>query len=297
MDASQTSPRSPRRVGRSYGLPYKRTYESWRFVVQQCTNPAARDYARYGGRGITVCERWLDFRNFLADMGEKPEGRIFGRIDNDGNFEPGNCCWATPEERTRTLKGYRMAEVPGYPLAGKNGLILFHRKVLYDRIGPGWHPCHWCGRLVEWRVSQPTKDVLVVDHLDHDIRNNAPENLVPSCNPCNCRRRRGEMWDPWIPGTPVGRRHQECANGHLLTDDNVYMRPDTGHRQCLTCKKAAHRAQWAAKTPAEREAAGARNRERVPCPVCGELKARGGMAAHTRTPRCAQRARLNRATD
>lgn len=243
MDASQTSPRSPRRV-RSYGLSDRRAYSSWRYMIKQCTNPAARDYARYGGRGITVCERWLDFRNFLADMGEKPEGRIFDRIDNEGNFEPGNCRWATPEERTRTLKGYRMAEVPEHPLAGKYGLILVHRKVLYDRIGPGWHPCHWCGELVEWRVSKLAKGVLVVDHLDHDILNNAPGNLVPSCNPCNFRRRRGEVWEPWTPGAPDQKRQHgklgECVNGHLLTDDNVYVRPDTGYRQCRACKTAAH---------------------------------------------------------
>lgn len=283
MDASQTSPRSPRRL-RSYGPRDSRTYNSWRFMIRQCTNPAARDYARYAGQGITVCERWLDFRDFLADMGEKPEGRIFARIDNDGNFEPGNCRWATPEERTRTLKGYRMAEVPGHPLSGKNGLLLVHRKVLYDRIGPEWHPCHWCGELVEWRArATPGNGALVVDHLDHDILNNAPENLVPSCSPCNVRRRRGVTWEPWIPGTPVtAERGAKCGKGHLMTDDNVYIRPDTGHRQCLACKTAVHKAQWAAKTPAEREAAAVRARSRVPCPVCGELKAYGGMRAHVR---------------
>lgn len=56
-----------------------------------------KGYENYGGRGITVCDRWLRFENFLADMGERPEGHSIGRINNDGNYEPGNCEWQTPE--------------------------------------------------------------------------------------------------------------------------------------------------------------------------------------------------------
>lgn len=65
-----------------------------------------------------------------------------------------------------------------------------HRLVLMDVIGPGEHPCHWCGRPVSWDRSYP-KDIdgLVVDHLDGNKMNNDPANLVPACNPCNTRRR------------------------------------------------------------------------------------------------------------
>lgn len=68
-------------------------------MVQRCTNPAKPNWPNYGGRGITVCDRWLDFTNFLADMGEKPQGLSIDRIDVDGNYEPGNCRWATDAEQ------------------------------------------------------------------------------------------------------------------------------------------------------------------------------------------------------
>jgi hypothetical protein len=68
-------------------------------MVKRCLNPKTRYYPYYGGRGIQVCERWRDFRNFLADMGEKPEGTSLDRIDVNGNYEPGNCRWATAKEQ------------------------------------------------------------------------------------------------------------------------------------------------------------------------------------------------------
>jgi hypothetical protein len=80
---------------------WSRTYRSWKSMRARCYNPRTNHYSYYGGRGITVCPRWRwSFKNFLADMGERPSDRTLDRIDSDGNYEPGNCQWATKKEQT-----------------------------------------------------------------------------------------------------------------------------------------------------------------------------------------------------
>ena len=69
------------------------TYRTWNCMRSRCCNPNTVGYRRYGARGITVCKRWDSFENFLADMGERTADQSIHRIDNDGNYEPGNCCW------------------------------------------------------------------------------------------------------------------------------------------------------------------------------------------------------------
>lgn len=70
------------------------TYNSWRAMIYRCTYPRHPFYPDYGRRGITVCDEWRSFANFLADMGERPDGMTLERVDVDGNYEPGNVIWA-----------------------------------------------------------------------------------------------------------------------------------------------------------------------------------------------------------
>ena len=92
--------------GHSCGVGVTQTYSSWQSMKHRCQNKTATRFKNYGGRGIRVCKRWLNsFENFLADMGKRPAGTTLDRYpDNDGNYEPGNCRWATPKQQARNRR-------------------------------------------------------------------------------------------------------------------------------------------------------------------------------------------------
>lgn len=80
-------------------------YGIWTHMVGRCCNETDTDYASYGGRGITICPRWREsFANFLEDMGPRPRGKELDRINNNGNYEPGNCRWATRSQQNRNTR-------------------------------------------------------------------------------------------------------------------------------------------------------------------------------------------------
>lgn len=110
-------------------------YRVWCGLRSRCLNSSNPAFSRYGGRGIKVCERWNDFANFLADMGPRPPGKSLDRINNDGDYEPRNCRWATAKEQSRNrrsnvvleFRGERMIVSEWAERIGCTNEALFHR--------------------------------------------------------------------------------------------------------------------------------------------------------------------------
>jgi hypothetical protein len=125
----------------THGRHDTRTYQAWHSMRQRCLNALHRAYPSYGGRGITICRRWLDsFEAFLKDMGERPDNRSLDRIDNDGNYKPDNCRWATCSEQQRNTRANRLLTHNGMTKcvsewAENTGI---HRATIRGRLRIGW---------------------------------------------------------------------------------------------------------------------------------------------------------------
>jgi hypothetical protein len=88
-----------------------RTYRKWDSMIGRCYRPSHPGFKYYSGRGVTVCERWQDYKAFLTDMGEAPPGLWLDRIDNSKGYEPGNCRWVTPKQSAANRR--KRSQVPG----------------------------------------------------------------------------------------------------------------------------------------------------------------------------------------
>jgi hypothetical protein len=121
----------------THGLHGTPAYKVWEGMIARCTNPSHRNWPDYGGRGISVCAQWRTFEGFYRDVGPRPAGLSIDRIDNDGNYEPGNVRWATLEQQimnrrtTRRMQDGRAAKY----VAEANGIAY---GTLSARIRRGW---------------------------------------------------------------------------------------------------------------------------------------------------------------
>jgi hypothetical protein len=126
---------------RTHNRCKSRTYKSWSQMKNRCSNSKYVEFEFYGGRGIKCCDRWMSFDAFLEDMGERPEGKTLDRINQNGNYEPENCRWATPKEQSRNTRRNVVVSIDGEsktvaewcenPNAAKD-------KTIYRRLKLGW---------------------------------------------------------------------------------------------------------------------------------------------------------------
>lgn len=127
-------------VGEFHGNRSSPLYSMWARMHQRCANQKMAQWPDYGGRGIRVCARWRSFTAFVADMGARPPGGTIDRIDNDGNYEPGNCRWATRVEQGRNKRTNHMVQTGDrrVPLAEAAELTGIAASTIRTRLRRGW---------------------------------------------------------------------------------------------------------------------------------------------------------------
>lgn len=128
--------------GERHGRAKTREWNAWSHIRARCENPKASNYSDYGGRGITVCQRWQSFKAFFADMGECPAGHTIERVDNDDGYHSGNCRWATRKEQANNRRTSRWIEFDGkrqtlMQWAESTGI---NYRTIAARIDGGWPP-------------------------------------------------------------------------------------------------------------------------------------------------------------
>lgn len=111
-------------------------HRAWTGLKQRCTNPKNPKYLRYGARGISVCNRWLSsFENFLADMGARPgPGFSIERKDNDGNYEPTNCVWASRKAQQRNRSVNRVVNYCGTEMSLAEAIEVSGTRLTYEQV-------------------------------------------------------------------------------------------------------------------------------------------------------------------
>lgn len=133
-------PRSCGCIRHKHGLSRTRTYEVWRGMVDRCCNSKSKHFPNYGGRGITICDRWKRFLPFFEDMGIAPDDLEIERVDNDGNYCKENCRWATRQEQMQNTRQSRLITFQGKTQClrswSRETGISF--RALHGRLSRGW---------------------------------------------------------------------------------------------------------------------------------------------------------------
>lgn len=125
---------------RTHGMCWTPTYKSWVSMKRRVTSKKHPMYKRYGGRGISICSRWYDFKNFFNDMGNRPPNLTLERIDNEKDYTPLNCKWATRKEQNNNKISNRKIEFNGY----KRNVTQWAKslgvdpQLIYNRLRRGW---------------------------------------------------------------------------------------------------------------------------------------------------------------
>ena len=121
----------------THGLSKHPLFPTWRLMMRRCYDPECKDFPYYGARGIRVCRRWLDPRNFVADMHPRPDGMRLDRINNNGNYNKRNCRWATMAEQNRNTR--RNIRIDGYTASEISRQLGGSEKLVVNRIHRyGW---------------------------------------------------------------------------------------------------------------------------------------------------------------
>ena len=115
------------RHGHTRGRKESKTHKSWSGMMERCYNASHKRFKDWGGRGIIVCERWHTFENFLADMGEAPEGKSIDRTNNEGNYELANCKWSTPKEQGQNKRSYGKNHLKQCVICGSDFMAVMPR--------------------------------------------------------------------------------------------------------------------------------------------------------------------------